>query len=286
METIFLKPFGGLGNRMLAINSAIILKADFRVKNLIVLWERNSELFAKFSEIFAENTEFKVKELDSFSPIKPRTYFQLYNSFHPSHYKYPLFNQFFGRERKVDKVFYNHPIGSLELKRQDIDAAHKVAFIAANNEFYLEETAFHLKFDLRKDISDRTNLITTHFDQMTIGVHIRRGDAQWSLTNSPDDEFVRTLKHLANQGHNFYLSSDDENTENFFHTMFRDFMVLPSVRRKQRNRNTRDGIIDAVIDLVCLSKTNIVYGSYLSTFGYLASRIGNIKFETVGNDGV
>jgi hypothetical protein len=46
---------------------------------------------------------------------------------------------------------------------------------------------------------------------------------------------------------------------------------------KELNRNSQQGITDAVVDMFCLSKTKYIYGSYWSSFSDIASVIGDDK---------
>ena len=53
------------------------------------------------------------------------------------------------------------------------------------------------------------------------------------------------------------------------------------VYKKEMNRDTPNGIRDAVVDLYCLSKTKYIYGSYWSSFSDIAARIGEIRLITL-----
>jgi hypothetical protein len=46
-------------------------------------------------------------------------------------------------------------------------------------------------------------------------------------------------------------------------------------------RNTKDGIIDALVELYTLGATKKIYGSFQSTYSTLSSEIRNIPIEII-----
>jgi hypothetical protein len=47
------------------------------------------------------------------------------------------------------------------------------------------------------------------------------------------------------------------------------------------NRDSEEGIRQAVIEMYALSSTNRILGSYYSSFSEIASSIGNVKLEVL-----
>lgn len=76
----------------------------------------------------------------------------------------------------------------------------------------------------------------------------------------------------------FFLSIDDIQVENKLISLFGKRIIR---RDKSLNRNKIEGIQDALIDMFCLSKTELIYGSYWTSFGEISARIGNIYFIPV-----
>lgn len=74
------------------------------------------------------------------------------------------------------------------------------------------------------------------------------------------------------------MATDDLETEN---ELIEKFTYKIITYKKELSRNTKKGIIDALIDLYCLSKTKYIFGSYWSSFSDIASRIGKIEVVTI-----
>ena len=77
----------------------------------------------------------------------------------------------------------------------------------------------------------------------------------------------------------FFVSTDNESYQNILVNKFGIQRII--FHEKEFSRNKTEGIKDAVIDLFCLSKTSKIYGSYFSSFSYVAARIGNIPNEVL-----
>ena len=71
------------------------------------------------------------------------------------------------------------------------------------------------------------------------------------------------------------MSTDDKNTEAEFIQLFGDRIILHN--KKDISRNSKEGMIDAAIDLYNLSICEKIYGSYRSSFSDMAAEIGGIE---------
>jgi hypothetical protein len=77
-DKIYLKPVGGLCNRMRAIDSGVSLAGQFN-KRLVVSWERDYHLNYKYSDLFKPSEHFDTIEepywfgKKSLYPYLPRT---------------------------------------------------------------------------------------------------------------------------------------------------------------------------------------------------------------------
>ena len=80
-----------------------------------------------------------------------------------------------------------------------------------------------------------------------------------------------------NKDVNFYLCSDDEHTKQFFQTE----LWINKVKMPEGaiSRNSEEGIVQAACEMFALSKTKKIIGSYWSSFGEIAARMGNIEIE-------
>jgi len=141
---------------------------------------------------------------------------------------------------------------------------------------------FFDKLVVKKNISYKIDKIVSLFDESTIGVHIRRGDAlnsPWKafFNLSNDDFFIKEMiKEIdKNPKANFYLSTDCEQTQKKFLEMFGDKIIVleKDFAESIDMHNPKFGQESALIDLFCLSNTNKIIGTYWSSFSTLAANL-------------
>lgn len=278
MDRIVLKPFGGLSNRILAINATISLSNYLKIGPPLVIWERNNELNARFDSLFEINKNLLIKEVNSFHWLKPETYFQVFNTFPPSHYKYPIINRILGRERRFNLIYYNHP---KELVYPDINLLRSLGmdqtvYIAGHFEYF--KIASFLELEPAKLIRDKVDEISIRFNDKTIGLHMRRNDHTQSICMSPDAVFVKKIHEILEQkDHSLFLATDCLKTKTKMKNLFGNQIITN--KNDVLERNTLEGMMNAVTDFYCLTKTRKIYGSFQSTFGYTAAKVGRINFE-------
>jgi hypothetical protein len=124
------------------------------------------------------------------------------------------------------------------------------------------------------------------FDEHTVGVHVRRGDAwmSWDIglpqMRSNDRAFQARLDALlAREPHTrFFLASDSEAIDREFRARYRDAIVVNPEKRfvSSLPGRPKDNQRDAVIDLFTLARTTRVIGTHWSSFSILAGVIGDI----------
>jgi len=142
---------------------------------------------------------------------------------------------------------------------------------------------------LTNPIKEKVDSITSNFGN-TYGLHVRKGDAidknnSYSINyyESYDDTyFIRLMKKLIKEDDNatFFLSTDSKEsyakfTRNFpackfINNPFKQYYVSDHARPK-------DGQVDALIDMMVLSRTKKIFGTSNSAFSTLSSIIGNKK---------
>lgn len=254
MKTIIIQPFGGLCNRMRAIAGAVELaeKLNCKVK---VLWLRDTTLNAPFHALF-EDCSFPVidKKLDSFFL---RLYFRFYTKV--LRYKYVGENWVSTKARGKEESLWIDG-----LKERDL-------YIESCSDIYKDSgdySIFHCRKTLEKHIM--TN------KQEFIGLHIRRSDNEMSIKYSPTSLFVEAIEREIEQNPmvKFYLATDDLREEAYLRELFGDRIC--SYKKQKVDRNSEDGIIDAMIDLTNLAHCKKIYGSYYSSFSDVAAMWGNI----------
>ena len=111
-------------------------------------------------------------------------------------------------------------------------------------------------------------------------MHIRRGDHLTAIAESPVQLFVEIMgKDLSDDKEiNYYLSTDDSDVELFFKKKFPGRIIYYP---KEFSRQSKRGIIDAMVDLYSLANTSKIYGSFESSFSDIASRIKGIPLVIV-----
>ena len=255
-----IEPLFGLCNRMRALDSAILLsrKIDLPIR---LIWNKTRDLNCSFTELF-ELPEFVT----------------LYHS-HPAS---DLFNKYLPRIgvnllSNYEKCIYRWHLDSLTASKYDFDQLKKYSsvYIRTCNRFYYGGPLFaHFKPvpRLRATIDRICSAFTPH----TIGIHVRRTDNYHSIKYSPTRAFEVMMNEILerNGQTNFFLATDSPQEERRMKRIFGTRIVT---FEKELNRNTAQGIQDAVVDLYCLSRTSRIIGSTFSSFSETASEISTIE---------
>ena len=288
---IYLKPVGGLCNRIRAIDSALILCQKHK-QNLTILWIKDQTLNCSFEELFLipkiEDYEFNIIE---------------YTNESPEFYRSNWFRKIKTNDIKVNKIIENDKlhktysskkyVDSLSAREMDIIFYSKIqklikpifenqktsSYISSCYRLHPIEnnyTSFIPAIDISKKIKDTTDKFNN-----TIGVHIRKSDHKTSAKYSTTNKFIKAMHHtLKNYPEtSFFLSTDNKNTKEDILSEFGDKVIVNEV--DSYNRNDSSAIKDAVVDLFCLSKTKKIYGSYHSTFSQFAADLGKIEEITI-----
>lgn len=116
-----------------------------------------------------------------------------------------------------------------------------------------------------------------------VGVQVRAAEQAHSQTHevSPVSWFVKRMLQMHNEAKSdtrFFLSCDDPVAQSTILSSVPNVVAL----RKEGGYNTREGLIESVVDLLVLAKSNYLLGPYLSSFVYLARVLSNHSqdFET------
>lgn len=270
MNRLTLVPEGGLCNRIYAVASAINLAKKHNIR-LTVIWFKDWGMGADFYDLFTlpsnlENVEVKEASFFDFfkfaKPIKS-------NFFLPKIYQKLKFDTayFWYKEQfSVEEWYLSHP--------------DSCAFYLFHCKNFYDNTDFqHLLSPvdfIQKRINERVKLISSH----TIGIHIRRTDSKAANINSPLSAFIKKMQQEidANSEIDFYVASDSLEEKKNLTDIFGNRII--SVENNLK-RNTKDGIIDALVELHTLASTKKIYGSFYSTYSLLASEINKIPIEIV-----
>jgi formylmethanofuran dehydrogenase subunit B len=110
-----------------------------------------------------------------------------------------------------------------------------------------------------------------------IGIHIRQGDHEYAKKNSPMELFMLKMDELITEDPRvcFFVASDDKNILEKMKCRYPQKVFY--YENKEWNRYSYQGQIDAAVELLCLSRTKLIYGSVSSTYSAVAAEIGNIE---------
>jgi len=262
---LIILPIGGLANRMRAIDSAYNLSTSN--ENLSVWWMKDQGLNCEFTSIFKPIDLIKEKSLS-------RTLKKLLKL-------YDMKNSLLLWSLKILEFFHVLLVldeySCLDKKKIAKVNQYLFCFIRTWEAFYSKEEFHSELFQLKHEEPFNKELLK--IDANTIGVHIRRTDNVWAIENSPLQLFEEKMKKELenNKDVNFYLCSDDDEVKQYFQNDFwRDKVKMPS---GFVSRNTEEGVIQAACELFALSKTQKIIGSYWSSFGEIAAKLGNIEIE-------
>nr|MBQ8253561.1 hypothetical protein [Lachnospiraceae bacterium] len=258
---LIIQPMGGLCNRIRAINSALVL-ARKQGKKLKVIWNVNAELGCPFEELFEKTDAFSVMNIHTkWNPIK-------------------LFYQFTRRRLKNDEIRANRDENGLtEDLVKTLDCP---LYIVTEEHFF--PCHDYSAFIPTKEIMDRIQTLASSYGSHNVGVHIRRTDNKPAIGKSSTQAFIETMqKEIAQYPDTkFYLATDDMTEEETLRRRFPDRIISNETR--DLSRDSVSGVKDALLDLMCLARTDKIIGSYFSSFTDIAADWNQIPKIVAGED--
>lgn len=270
---IFLRPQGGLANRIRVISSAIWL-SKITSHKLNVIWEINSDLNCDYNTLFCENEEFNLIPF----PAKFKYLHHTNNPKFSKRVKAYLRNRFLGIQYNLNESDFLFRGFSEVEKIRRVARLNKNLFISTTQAFGEWREHVHC-INFHQDIVNRIKKDELKLSNNTIGLHIRRTDNLIAIQNSPFELFEKLIERLSKNSANqiFFLATDDENIKNKLCNSYSNVKTF----RHQLNRNSEEGMINAAIDILTLSKCQTIYGSYWSSYSTLASLIGKCALKIV-----
>lgn len=262
-------PAGGLANRMMAVASAYMLQEEVDIE-LQILWFQDWGLHAPFHSIFAFPSSLSIKDA-TWSDLL------LYDRARSRNLWIPVLPQKLLFERRIKDIEVD------KLKRKDFDfydwaKGHRCymscysVFGNVPDEIYRQ--LFHPVAEVMQAVDENRSM----FSQHTVGVHIRRTDHTWSITNSPDELFIKKVEEEieAHADTKVYLATDSNQVKDTFRLRFGNRIMTPM---EEANRDSISGIRGGLVDMYTLAATNIIYGSAGSTFSLMAAKLGGTGLE-------
>jgi hypothetical protein len=275
----------GLANRLHALAGAQRI-ADSTGRQLRVYWPLNSGLNAKFKRLFSNQIDFVDRiAIDRL-----------------------LSNQ-------IRVKFYNSGVNSppvaawTDVLRDDLE--HIVAIKSWACPKFKDESPQDAQIGMSsylrrlKPAPEVLDLVNKYADflkptQYNVGVHIRHGwnptsygHDQWNSHTASTygvsriEDFERAMLAILSQrpATKFFLSALNPKTEHLFKTKFSQDVVYTMPKSGDYSRTVL-GMREALADLIMLSRTNFVLGTYWSQFSQCAAEYGNILLLEVGTPGV
>lgn len=264
-DTIIIEPVGGLCNRMRMIVSAWHA-AEGTGKRLFMLWRNDAGCNCSYSKLF-NLPESLHSYIANSSPAK-----KLINQIPKLFRKSAFFTD-------DDLLHWKSEGKSFEMLSRPGSI-----YIRSCETLYSYEDQHFPPFDYsifrtKQDILSALPGIFTETDRPgLIGIHIRRTDNTLSIQNSPLELFMKNMDREMDENHNncvFFIASDDSEIKSLLLNRYGSEHIFTRTGI-ELSRAAQNGIRDAYIDLLCLSKCSKIYGSYWSSFSECAAEIGNI----------
>jgi hypothetical protein len=181
--------------------------------------------------------------------------------------------------QRKDRIFERVPKGTFAvMSYNDFGLANEIP----EN---IDLSGYFKKLKINQNIQNTIN--KNLFKENTLGLHIRKGDKVVEKETSTknhftsekliceiDEQYKEIISNIiSNSDYNFYISSDDFPTVVQFKNTFGDRIIYRE-RESPEDVRSPDSIIEALIDLMLLSKTKgILYG--IGSFAYTASKMLN-----------
>ena len=272
----------GLGNRLKCLISVMRL-SEILERELILYWPIKSYFGCDFEDLF-ENSFPKIGE-EGLKKIKKEGNCKLYKSVLDNlddPHKYLLFKtwRFVLLPNEIPENFAK-VFPSKEGRDIDFEYGRVPEEIRQKLLIYINKLKPKMQIVV-DDFAEKHNL------KDCIGIHIRKGDYRFTADRrdkiSSDEKFIKRMNEMPKN--KFLLCTDSKETEDKFKKVFgKRIIIFPKGDRKQ---SKVIAIKEALTDLLLLSKTKHLLGSYLSTFTELAWWFGNCKskVEIIGEEDV
>ena len=267
-----IEPCAGLGNRLLGLGSAyaVAKKLD---RKLVVMWKREVGCNIRFQELF--DLPFEVVEISE-NGLKKEPVAQILGD--RAKKKWRNSADRFLECDEVEKIKEREGYEGLFRLIEQTPVIYLKAFGPI-----CEVTAESYSFvKPSKNIEEKGAYLFRELTGQCVGVHVRRTDHTEAIANSPLALFAERMKKELETAADtsFFVATDDKEVRRELKELLPDAkLIFP--QSDVIDRDSKEGIEEAFIEMLALSKCRKILGSYNSTFSLLPSYIGNIPLETV-----
>lgn len=254
----------GLGNRLRTIGSLQEIARKTGHK-LFVVWSKEFDLNAKFSDLFEPMDDF------SYVDIKINKWTR---NFLSHYFLYSRITKLFRALIVSAGYIQSHS----EIEIIDDFKRHKLILIRTCYEFTKQYSLDSFCFNnliKQKSIIVKNNICCENL----IGIHIRRGDHVISSEYSSYELFEKYIKRIREEKPEtfFYIASDSMTEKERLRRKYGFSIITQSVA--SFDRGTKEGMMESAIELYNLSCCRFVVGSFTSTFSEMAAKLGHSKLE-------
>ena len=267
MKIMYVQPIGGICNRMRVIASAYEVSKKNN-KRMVLFWEKNEELNCDYKSLFelpkdiiGVNYDIKKK------CIKNRLveYAKRTNMNSHTYYENKIVLSAVKEEKKYCDIYFqsNNIYVKTEygLKGSDEESINRYNY-----------TIFKINSNIIKKVPEIIK------NNSCIGIHIRRTDNKKSIERSPIELFYKAIDNEITNGKElFFLATDSYEIKKEMKKKYGNAIIF---RESILNRNSKQGIVDSMVELASLSLCEKIYGSYYSSFSKAAAHLGNIPLIT------
>lgn len=250
-------------------------------QDLTVLWLNSEELGCDFDDIFNPIRSEKI-QITIVQDLSVEEFLKKYNIRDRNIIKNRHWSKLYNSKRHIknglsldesDEIFYSTIYKQM----------NSIVFNSSEN--FLLETCYrhhgknsdsYKNFQPVDSILDRITQKVEEFNQ-TIGVHVRRTDHFRAIEVSSDSKVLIQINKILNEKPEttFFLSTDCNSTKEKLKAQFGKSILVN--QGLTYDRNNSNSIQHAVLDLYCLSKTELIYGSFFSTYSQVAADISGIE---------
>ncbi len=269
---LYVEPLGGLCNRMRTIASFYTVAREAG-RELTVVWLRDAGMNCPCARLFSLPEGVTVVE----GPFVTKPQMRLRSIARK------LTHRTFGRR-------FDRTVENWEAKK----ALTPEAVRALGDRSLYASSCYSLESEYEKydysifrpapDIQALADAVIRKFPANCVGIHIRRTDNAKSIESSQTADFVLRMRREAEKDPDvgFFLATDSPEEERLLMQEFPGRILTYEKRSLQRD--SEQGIVDAYVDYLCLSRTRRIYGSFFSSFSRCAAALHGITLEIVTND--
>lgn len=263
IKRIKIIPTGGLCNRMRAIASGLFLAKELNLP-VTIYWNNNNGLKANFNDLFSPIVHNNIEIIENkkwiYNIRGKKDYYTHYLSLH-------INNDIIFNCNKLNGDDIFQKINSCKHDNLILISCYPMCNMININDY----------FSPTEEIKNRIKEITDSFTCKTIGIHIRRTDNIDAIKLSPLKLFIELMNNEIKKDEytNFYLATDDEHVKKEIHDKFNNRIITYD---KKVERESTEGMKNAVVELYALSKTKKIIGSYASSYSQTAAQIGEKEY--------